>query len=456
MADVRKIIFHVDVNSAFLSWSAVKRLKEDPGAVDLRTIPSAVGGDVETRHGVITAKSIPAKAFGVKTGEPVVKALRKCPSLVLVRSDFETYREYSRAFIRILKEYSPLVQQVSIDEAYMDMTESLDSFTGLLADLLVRTDDLDTSLRGLSDPSLSLSDPYAALAILAAGRIREQVRSELGFTVNVGISTNKLLAKTASDFGKPDKTHTLFPEEIPEKFWPLPIQELHGCGSSTARRLQDLGIHTIGDAANADISMLRLHLGEKGGMYIHNSTNGLGSSTVHSEHEEAKSYSNELTTALDINASNFEKEALPLLAHLADKVSSRLKRDGFYASTLGIMVKTDRFLRHSRQVTLRQSTNSRDQIYERAEELLRQLLYARNGLFEKGEAIRLIGISAANLDRGEFRQLNLLEYAESLPSPVSKKETPPDPEKARRLERMMEQIRTQYGKEAIHKGSAGS
>ena len=118
-----RTIFHVDVNSAFLSWSALKRLEEDPDAVDLRTIPSGVGGDVKTRHGIITAKSIPAKKYGVQTGEPVVKALQKCPQLVLVPPDFETYRKYSHALMEILSRYSPLLQQVSIDEAYLDVTE---------------------------------------------------------------------------------------------------------------------------------------------------------------------------------------------------------------------------------------------------------------------------------------------------------------------------------------------
>ena len=120
-----RMIFHVDVNSAFLSWSALKQLEEDPNAVDLRTIPSAVGGDVKTRHGVITAKSIPAKKYGVQTGEPVVKALQKCPNLVLVKSDFETYRKYSHALIEILSRYTPIIQQVSIDEAYLDVTDRI-------------------------------------------------------------------------------------------------------------------------------------------------------------------------------------------------------------------------------------------------------------------------------------------------------------------------------------------
>ena len=209
-----RTIFHVDVNSAFLSWSALKRLAEEPGSVDLRTIPSAVGGDVKTRHGVITAKSIPAKKYGVQTGEPVVKALQKCPQLVLVPADFETYQKYSHALMDILAQYTPLLQQMSVDEAFLDLTDRIPP-----------------------------GDREGALAL--AGEIRSKVRDSLGFTVNVGISCNKLLAKMASDFQKPDRTHTLYPEEIPARMWPLPIGSLFGCGKQTAQKLQLIGIEML-------------------------------------------------------------------------------------------------------------------------------------------------------------------------------------------------------------------
>ena len=187
-------IFHIDVNSAFLSWSALKKLQEEPGSIDLRTIPSAVGGDVKTRHGIITAKSIPAKKYGIVTGEPVIKALQKCPKLVLVQSDFATYKKYSHAFIDILNKYSPRVQQVSVDEAYLDMT-------------------------GMKSVYADLVTPDMPFPICVADKIKNEIRDTLGFTVNVGISDNKLLAKMASDFTKPDKIHTLFPDEIEKKGW---------------------------------------------------------------------------------------------------------------------------------------------------------------------------------------------------------------------------------------------
>ena len=238
-----KFIFHIDVNSAFLSWSALKKLREEPGSIDLRTVPSAVGGDVQRRHGIITAKSIPAKKYGVTTGEPVVKALQKCPGLILVQGDFATYREYSHQFIELLGRYSPSVEQVSIDEAYVDVS-GCKKIYGYLE---------------------TAKEPFP---ICLAKKIKDEIRDTLGFTVNVGISDNKLLAKMASDFTKPDRIHTLFPEEVPKKMWPLPIGDLYGCGKSTASRLCDVGIRTIGDAANSDPEMLCSILGERSGAYI--------------------------------------------------------------------------------------------------------------------------------------------------------------------------------------------
>ena len=162
------------------------------GLPDLREIPSVVGGDPKQRTGIVVAKSIPAKKYGIQTGEPMAMALRKCPNLVVVPSDFRLYTENSLAFKAICRDYAPVVESFSIDEVFLDMTGT----------------------------SLIYPDPIAT-----AHEIKDKIHAELGFTVNVGISTNKLLAKMASDFEKPDKVHTLFPEEIPVKMWPLPIRE---------------------------------------------------------------------------------------------------------------------------------------------------------------------------------------------------------------------------------------
>ena len=430
-----KLIFHIDVNSAFLSWSAVKRLQDDPEATDLRTIPSAVGGDRATRHGIITAKSIPARKYGVTTGEPVIKALQKCPNLVLVKADFETYHSFSCAFISILHQYAPVVEQVSIDEAFLDMTGT----EQLYGDLAVP------------------GHPYP---ICLAEKIKDEIRDTLGFTVNVGISVNKLLAKMASDFTKPDKVHTLFPNEIAEKMWPLDIGELYGCGKATAQRLRGLGIRTIGDAAHMKEETLQTVLGVKGGEYIYRSANGISDSKVEAAAEEAKGYSNETTTSEDITSENYIEQATPILRWLSEKVAERLRRDGVYALTIGVSVKTDDFKRHSRQTTMPESVNQTDIIFRTAADLLNQLMLGSGGLFQKGSCVRLIGVSATNLDHGMYRQMNLFELAgiqSRVPGEKAVQQAPDkpvhSPEKERRLDEMKDKIREEFGKRAVIRAS---
>ena len=402
-----RTIFHVDVNSAFLSWSALQQLKENPGSVDLRTIPSAVGGDIRTRHGVITAKSIPAKAFHVQTGEPVVRALEKCPQLVLVRSDFHAYRRYSSRFISILREYTDQVQQTSIDEAYMDVS-------GLI--------------RNRAD------------ALALAVRIKDTVRDRLGFTVNVGISENRFLAKMASDFEKPDKVHTLYPEEIREKMWPLDVRDLYGCGAATAQQLNEMGFQTIGDLALCDGEMLKNLLGDKRGEYIHKRVFGIDDSPVETMRREAKSYSNETTTAEDISRENYDQAAIPVIRKLGMKVSGRLKRDCVYGNTCFIQVKTGTFCRHSRQTRLKNSTNSEEIICRTAEALMKELT---DRLFDEGEVLRLIGVGVTGLDHGEYRQMGMEDWMRQ------NEQNRQQQEKKKKLDEMVQKIRSQYGDGAV-------
>lgn len=403
-----RTIFHVDVNSAFLSWSALKQLEEDPGAVDLRTIPSGVGGDVKTRHGVITAKSIPAKKYGVQTGEPVVKALQKCPQLVLVKPDFETYRKYSHALMEILSRYTPVIQQVSIDEAYLDMSDRI-----------------------------PYNDRVRALEL--AQQIRDQVRIQLGFTVNVGISTNKLLAKTASDFEKPDRTHTLYPEEVPVKMWPLSIGTLHGCGKSTAQKLQLIGINTIGDAAAADQELLQSVLGQKSGAYIWNSANGISKSKVEPERDQAKSVSNERTLSSDIDRENYQTDGVSIIRMLSEKVAGRMQKSGLTGQTVTFQVKSSGFERYSRQMSLPDMTDRASDIEAAALLLADRLLNGPEGLFEEGITIRLIGVGVSRLIEKEIHQMDLFEWADQNE----------EEEKIRQAE--MEKLRAQKEREAQEK-----
>jgi DNA polymerase-4 len=417
-----RIIFHVDVNSAFLSWTAVKRLKDDPGSVDLRTIPSVVGGDIKTRHGIVTAKSIPAKKYGIQTAEPITSALQKCPNLVIVPSDFATYREYSHGFIEILRSYSEILEQVSIDEAFLDVTDLRSSYPS-------------------DDFPLNISTS-----------IRDEIRNTLGFTVNVGISTNKLLAKMASDFTKPDKTHTLYPDQIREKMWPLDIGDLFGCGKKTAEKLRAVGIRTIGEAAQSDEQLLISILGEKTGEYIHQSANGISSDFVCPVRDDPKSYSNETTTKNDITTDNYISDLPPIVRYLSDKVSQRLKKDSVYGLVVSVQVKTSEFKRYSRQIKLSQSTNDADVIYDNAMSLLSALLTGEKGLFQDNTKIRLVGVGIDHLDKGEYRQENLFDWMttgkEELRLEKQKKE------KEDKLERMEKTLRDKFGEGVIHKGTS--
>ena len=421
-----RTIFHVDVNSAFLSWSALKKLRDEPGSVDLRTIPSAVGGDVKTRHGIITAKSIPAKKYGVQTAEPVVKALQKCPQLVLVPPDFQTYHAYSRALMDILAQYSSLLQQMSIDEAYLDMSDRI-----------------------------APGDREAA--IMWARHIREQVKRELGFTVNVGISTNKLLAKMASDFEKPDRTHTLYPDEVPSKMWPLPIDSLHGCGKSTAQKLQLVGINTIGEAAASDPMLLQSILGQKSGAYIYNSANGISRSPVVAERE----ISNERTLSEDVDRENYHTNGIPVIRELAEKVASRMQKKGLSGQTVTFQVKSSEFDRYSRQTSLSEASDRAEEIEAAALMLADRLLNGPDGLFEAGMTIRLIGVGVSRLTEKQIHQMDLFEWADRNLEEEKRKEekrrvTAEENEKRKakqaRLDKMMEMINNRYGTGTVKKG----
>lgn len=252
---LKRVIFHVDVNSAFLSWEAVYRLHHLGGTLDLRTIPSAVGGDKEKRHGIILAKSIPCKRFGVQTGEPVTDAVKKCPGIVLVPPNYDLYNRSSKAMLRVLERYTDKIERYSIDEAFLDMT-------------------------GCTE------DP-----VKTANELKDTIREELGFTVNVGVSSVKLLAKMASDFRKPDLVHTLWTEEIPEKMWPLPVRELFFVGGASEKKLKSLGVHTIGQLAalpdNVAYSAMKSH-----GLLIKQYANGIDNSEVVTETPANKGYGN--------------------------------------------------------------------------------------------------------------------------------------------------------------------
>ena len=321
-----RIIFHVDANSAFLSWSAAYRVMVLREKEDLRDIPSVVAGDKESRRGIVLAKSTPAKKYGIQTGEPLFQALEKCPGLRVVEPDYQLYVTSSRSFVEMLRQFSPCVEQYSIDEAWVDMTG---------------TERLFGSPR------------------LAAESMRKRIWEELGFTVNVGISSNKLLAKMAGDLEKPNKVNTLFPEEIETKMWPLPVRDLFLVGSATQAKLNRLGIYTIGDLAKADVKLLQKKLG-KHGQTIWHFANGRDADAVKPVQEVNKGYGNSTTTASDVTTL---EQAQRVLMGLCETVAMRMRQDGMCGSCVTVHLRTNQFHNFSHQSRLPGATNITQELF---------------------------------------------------------------------------------------------
>ena len=384
----------MDVNSAVLSWEAVYRLKHLGGTLDLRTIPSAVGGDMAKRRGIILAKSLPAKKYGVRTGETVVEAKKKCPELMLVAPHYGLYERSSAALIKILKEYSPQVEQFSVDEAFLDMT-GMERLFG---------------------------EPREAAAAL-----KDRIREELGFTVNIGVSSNKLLAKMASDFEKPDKVHTLFPEEIQEKMWHLPVRELFLVGSATERKLNHLGIETIGELACTDVRILKAHL-KKHGEVIWAFANGRDAGLVEAEPPENKGYGNSTTIAFDVTD---RETARRVLLSLAETVAARLRKHGKKAELVSVSIKDSGLHTVSHQTVLPAASDITMEIYTAACRLFDELW--------DGAPIRHLGIHTGRLGEGEARQLNIFDGT--------------DYEKLEKLDAALDNIRKRHGQDAVMRAS---
>ena len=393
-----RIIFHIDVNSAYLSWTAVEQLKNGAG-VDIRTIPAIIGGDQKSRHGIVLAKSISAKKYGIRTGEPVANAFRKCPNLKTYLPDHQMYREYSRKLMEFLRTYTTHIEQVSVDECYMDFTEIADRFTS---------------------------------PVEGASEIKDEVYKRFGFTVNVGISSRKVLAKMASDFEKPNKVHTLFPEEVPAKMWPLPIGELFMAGRSSVETMKKLEIYTIGDLANTDPAILELHL-KSHGRKLWEFANGLDDSEVESVRAEAKGVGNSTTLPKDLIT---EAEALPVLKDLAVSVGRRLRKAGQKAGMVSVEIEYHTFNQVSHQKQMERQTNQDQDIYQASLELFRELW--------SGEPIRLLGIRTSKLsEESEPEQLSLFDM---------KFESEETRKKKKNLKEALKKLEGKYGDGIVKKG----
>lgn len=382
-------ILHVDVNNAFLSWTAIERLNLGE-ELDIRTVPAIIGGDESSRHGVVLAKSMKAKEFGIRTGEPIYQARKKCPNVQVYQGNYENYKKQSDKLYNLLLEYTDKIERFSIDECFMDLT------------LFLRKDEK------LIDKAYEIS---------------KRVKEELSFTVNVGVSNNKLLAKMASDFEKPDKVHTLFKNEIQDKMWKLPAEDLFMVGKKSIGKLQQLGIKTIGDIAKYDKNILIKKFG-KHGRIMWEYANGIDESEVIYEQEIPKGIGNSITLPEDVYNINKLKE---ILLALTEQVGFRLRKYKLLASVVNVQIRTKDFTNFSHQRKLDKPTNVTKEIYETAKYLLEEL--------HKNRGVRLIGLRVDKLISEDEVQISLFDTNNN--------------KKQEKLDRVMDDLKKKYGYEKI-------
>lgn len=384
------VIFHIDANSAYLSWEAAYRL-ENGSNVDLRNIPSVVGGDPKKRSGIVLAKSIPAKKYKIKTGETLYEARQKCPHLLVVPPNYDLYLKCSQAMYDILCSYSSKVQRYSVDECFLDYTDSEEKF----------------------------GDP-----VKTAFEIKEKIKNQLGFTVNVGVSVNKLLAKMASELKKPDALHTLFPEEIQEKLWPLPVEELFMVGRATSRKLRRININTIGDLACTNVDYLKALL-KTHGVVVWNYANGIDTAVVKNNDEIIqKGIGNSTTIPFDVSN---EKEAQMVLLALTERVSMRLRNMKCLCYLISVSIKTDGFSYSSHQMKLKSPTNSTTEIFKVVKKLFAELW--------QHDPLRHLGVRVSELISDDFYQFSFFDDDRK--------------EKNRQLDTAVDAIRHKYGDASI-------
>lgn len=386
-----RVIFHIDVNSAYLSWEAVYRLQHGE-QLDLRTVPSIVGGNQESRHGIVLAKSIPTKKYGIRTGESIFEARLKCKDLIIVPPRYDLYMQASSSLHEMLQEYTPQIQRFSVDESFLDLTGT--------------------------------HKLYGENYLEIANVIKDRVKNELGFTVNIGISNNKLLAKVASDFQKPDNIHTLFPWEIEDKMWPLDVGDLFMVGRSTENKLRKLGIDTIGDLANTDPEILKYHL-KSHGLLVWSYANGKDDSEVRkSNHIEMKGIGNSTTIHFDVDE---KVTAHKIILSLCEKVGMRLRASENRCKVVSVTIRNNQFISYSRQSKLHNPIDSTKQIAQLACRLFDQVW--------QGEPIRKLGVHISELCHNEYYQVSLFEEN--------------DVDKLKSIDKVVDSIRLKYGSKSI-------
>lgn len=361
----KRIVFHIDVNNAYLSWTAVKLLNEG-FETDIRNEAYVIAGDETKRHGIVLAKSPIAKAKGIVTAETLYNARKKCPQLKVLAPDFNYYKKCSDSLFKYLSKYTPIMEIVSIDECYLDMSNTSYMYKDIL---------------------------------MLAYHIKDEIKNKFGFTVNVGIANNKLCAKMASDFEKPDKVHTLFDEEVKTKMWPLDVSELFMVGKKSSEKIKQIGINTIGELANTDVRILNKYFKSYGNL-IWQYANGIDNSGFEGKEPKNKGISS--TDTLPKDTRDFSKLKKSLLNH-TESVCYQARKQNLFTNTVTVIIRTSTFINFTRQENLSFQTNDTEDVYSVAVKIL-------EGILENPHImIRNIGVRISNLKPKENRQLNLFE-----------------------------------------------
>ena len=396
MAD--RVIFHCDLNCFFASVE----LLDKPA---LREVPVAVCGDPASRHGIILAKNEPAKRRGVQTAETVWQAKQKCPNLILLPPHHGLYAQYSRRINTIYGQYTDLVEPFGIDESWLDVTGSLHLFGG--------------DARQLADD------------------IRARLRQEVGLTISVGVSFNKVFAKLGSDYKKPDATTVISRENWRDIVWPLPVGDLLFVGRAAQRTLGQYGVETIGQLAACKPEMLEQLMGKMGAQ-LYRYANGLDDAPVRPQHqrEPVKSVGN--STTFPENLTRWE-EIRSGLQLLSDSVAGRLRKEGLYCGGVAVAVKDAQFRTVSRQMRLGTPTHLMRDIFEAAQELTRRI-------WKTPTPVRLLSVTALYItdSADSYQQLDLLAG-----------DAPLRDQRQEQLESAMDAIRGKYGRDAITFGRGG-
>jgi len=391
---MERIIFHIDVNNAFLSWTAIDLLRKGY-KTDIRNIVAVIGGDESRRSGIVVAKSTPAKKLGIVTAETLYSARKKAPNVQVFPPDYHFYLEMSNKLFNLLKNYSPDIEVASVDECYLDYGK----------------------VKKLYGDEVEF-----------AYKLKDQIYNELGFTVNIGIANNKLCAKMASDFQKPNKVHTLYSYQVKEKMWPLPVGELFGIGKMSVPKLNQIGINTIGDLANYDSNKLYKYFKNQA-IWMINSANGIDNSPVVHWDVDPKGISHETTLRYDLSD---KKELEKILLALCENVSIKLRKQKKYTNVVAVIIKDQEFKKRTHQKKLVNATNITEEIYN-------EILNVFHEMWDN-EPVRLIGVRLDNLSDNANHQVSLFDNLETR-------------EKNNELDKVIDNLKDKYGNKIIKKAS---